>query len=221
MKHVGKAAIMALLVVLVLSTSCQKNQAPSTPATPVGPENGITSIGDAFTFAATDPDGDSVQFVIDWATGYYDTTEFVASGASLTVHHTWTTAGTFEVKVLALDKQGFASQDWSSTHAISITGETDHGPVRPPAPSGPTEGNRRTPYIFSDQTTDPDGDSVSYRFRQREVFLGDWSDYVPSGTMSAFQASFNTVGTFDVECQARDTHGHISTWSPALRITIF
>lgn len=220
MKNTGIAALVVLVVGLTLSLNCMKNQAPLNPDEASGPASGSTDAADEFALTASDPDNDSVRFVIDWGTGYYDTTEYFASEAVLTVSHTWETPGTFEVRFLAQDEKGLAS-NWSPVHVVVITGEVDHGPDRPPTPSGPTVGNRRTPYVFADSSADPDGDSISYRFRAAERIIGDWSSNLPQWKAATFQTSFYNRGTFDVECQARDIHGHTSVWSPSLRITIY
>jgi len=90
-----------------------ENQRPNKPDAPDGPAKGKPDTEYTFTASATDPDGDSLQYMWDWGDGNFsdwlDTNEAT---------YTWTYADNFEVRVMAIDEHGGES-DWSDSLAFS------------------------------------------------------------------------------------------------------
>lgn len=96
---------------------------PPTPPTIVGPTTGITDTPYTFTLTATDPDGDTVLYGIDWnSNGSVDqeipSTDYVPSGTEQSVDHTWPSIGTYTFQALTEDSTGTTSA-WT-THTITI-----------------------------------------------------------------------------------------------------
>ena len=86
-------------------------------------------------------------------------------------------------------------------------------PNTPSVPSGPTSGYTGKSYPFSTSTTDPDGDSVTYKF--------DWGDGSPSSWGPGTQShTWSSTGNFCVKVQAKDSHGKPSGMSGCHYITI-
>jgi PKD repeat protein len=86
-------------------------------------------------------------------------------------------------------------------------------PNTPLPPSGPTTGNTSTTYTFSTSGTDPDGDSLQYRF--------DWGDGTISNYGSSTQSyAWSSAGTYQIKAQAKDTQGAESNWSSPSTIDI-
>lgn len=87
------------LTVIVSSS----NQPPNTP-TVNGPATGKKGIVYEFTANTTDPNGDMIEYFFDWGdgtnTGWLT---MVNSGTAVSANHSWTTKGTFTVKVKARD----------------------------------------------------------------------------------------------------------------------
>jgi len=97
-----------------------ENQPPSTPLAPTGSDSGTPGTSYSFTATTTDPDGDQVAFKFDWGDGSQsDWTSFVNSGSSASKSHSWSTEGTYYVKVKAKDAYN-AESGWSSGHQIII-----------------------------------------------------------------------------------------------------
>jgi len=98
------------------------NNPPQTPDKPTGPSTGITSFSYHFSTITTDPDGDDVKYGWDWDGD--DTVDnwsgFYSSGSSCSMSHSWTSAGTYYVKVKAEDSNG-AQSDFSSTKTVVIS----------------------------------------------------------------------------------------------------
>jgi len=79
------------------------NTPPNTPIV-AGPTTGAVSTAYTYSFTATDPDNNNIQYVIDWGDGTAKiTSPFSASGNSYAASHTWTTSGIYSIKVYAED----------------------------------------------------------------------------------------------------------------------
>lgn len=88
------------------TTTNAPNNPPSAP-TITGPASGKANTNYSYTFTATDPDGDTLQYYIDWGDG--TTTNWVGpynSGAPVVLGHTWTVKGTFTITGKARDQHG-------------------------------------------------------------------------------------------------------------------
>ena len=76
------------------------NHPPDTPSVPSGPDSGQAGVSYGFSSSATDPEGDSVALRFSWGDG--DTSAWggpVGSGASVSMSHAWSTAGSYTVTV--------------------------------------------------------------------------------------------------------------------------
>ncbi len=93
--RIGKTALTfaaaAIGAAALMGSSC--NLTDKAPTVPVisGPSSGVVGVPVTFKAMATDPDGDSVAFELDWG----DTTtpawsNFIASGETISVQHTYT-----------------------------------------------------------------------------------------------------------------------------------
>jgi len=103
-------------------TYVQPNRTPTTPSTPAGPSSALEGASCTFTTSATDPDGDQIRYGWDWqGDGVVDDwTEYVSSGTQSTWSHTWNTAGTYSVKVMAQDEPGDDS-GWSPALQVTVS----------------------------------------------------------------------------------------------------
>jgi outer membrane protein assembly factor BamB len=97
---------------------------------------------------------------------------------------------------------------------------TGAAPATPAAPAGATSGARSTDCPFSATTTDPDGDSVCFRFQWDTGVTSEWSDYVASGETVSMSHAWSDSGTYAVKAQAKDRPGNASDWSAALTVVI-
>ncbi len=95
-------------------------QPPTTPSSPSGPDSGMRDVSYIFTGTTIDPDGDQVAFKFDWGDGSESGwTSYVNSGSPATMSHSWSSEGTYQVKVKAKDAYT-AESGWSATHSIII-----------------------------------------------------------------------------------------------------
>ena len=189
---------------------------PTVPSIPSGPISGNTGTSYSYSTSATAPDGDQVKYTFDWGDGTTSTTDLVNSGTSANASHSWSTAGTYQVKAMATDSKS-ATSGWSNPLAVSITEKGT--PTVPSIPSGPISGNKGTSYSYSTLATDPDGDQVKYTF--------DWgdgttstTDLVNSGTSANASHSWSTARTYLVKAKATDNKSVTSGWSNTLTVSI-
>ncbi len=105
------------------------NSSPSAPAVPSGSDSGIVTLPCTFWTSATDPDGDQVAIRFDWGDGNIsDWSNFVNSGQTVLMSHSYSSPGTYYVKAQAKDVWGGESE-WSSEIQIVVFGALDSGLV--------------------------------------------------------------------------------------------
>jgi len=103
-----------------VSITVYSNSAPLTPDSPQGPATGFTNQSISFKAATTDPDNDSIKYVFDFGDENLMEYEYIPSGDTASLNHTYSEDGNFEVRVQAEDRNG-ASSEWSEPHSISIS----------------------------------------------------------------------------------------------------
>jgi hypothetical protein len=183
------------------------NGAPATPATPTGSSSALVNTAVAFSTTATDPNGDSLQYRFDWGGGV------LSSWGAASQSRTWTAAGQYAVKAQARDSLG-AESGWSGARTVTITQSVQNAaPTTPATPTGSSSAPVNTALTFSTTATDPNGDSLQYRF--------DWGGGVLSSWGAASQSrGWAAAGQYAVKAQARDSLGAESGWSGARTVTI-
>jgi hypothetical protein len=207
---------VALSAVIISSGCFNNNVAPAVPSAPSGPTSGAGGVSYDFIASTTDADGDNIAYQFTWGTS--DTSSwssFIASGTQITMSHAWSANGTYSVTVRAKDAHDKMS-DWSTAHQIMIT----NAPITPPMPGGPNSGFIDSVYTFTSVTTDPDNDSIAYRFDWGDGDTSSWSLYYASGATASMTHAYTTAGSYALRVQAKDPGGSTSTWSTALSITI-
>ena len=184
------------------------NGVPSTPATPSGASSALVNTTIAFSTSATDPNGDSLEYRYDWGGGAF------SGWGTASQSHSWTAVGQYAVKAQAKDSRG-AESAWSAAKTVTITQSTQNAaPTTPATPSGASSALVNAAITFSTSASDPNGDSLQYRF--------DWGGGVLSGWGAASQSrSWAAAGQYAVKAQARDSIGAESAWSSARTVTIF
>ncbi len=194
--------------------------APNIPSIFSGPNSGYVNYFYTFSATATDPDGDSISYQFDWGDGSLsDWTSYVPSGDSVRMDHSWSSEGTYEVKVKAKDKYGLES-GWSPEHSITISIAPNLPPEVPDTPSGPSNGYVASIYMFTTATTDPNEDSISYQFDWGNSFSSGWSSYVSNGQSVSIGHAYSSPGIYSVTAKAKDVDGAESDWSDGYQITI-
>ena len=192
------------------------NRPPNAPDTPIGVGVGFALAPYSYATSSIDPDGDKVLYTFDWGDGTTSVTSLVNSGTSTSSSHTWTKAGTYQVKANATDSKG-ATSGYSSI--LTVTVNPNKSPNAPSKPLGSAKCVAGSSYSYTTSATDPDKDKVKYTF--------DWGDgnksetgLVTSGIKSSAMHAWSTAGTYQVKANATDSKGAVSGYSSSLTIIV-
>jgi len=155
------------------------NNPPNTPSKPSGPASGNVDVSYAYSTSTTDPDGEQVSYGWDWNGDSIvdEWTSQHSSGATISSSHTWTTTGTYNVKVKAKDSNN-AESGWSLSKTVVI------GSNNPPTVSitYPDNGETVSDIVaINGEAHDPDGDE---EIRWVKVRIDDGSWLYASGKTS-------------------------------------
>jgi hypothetical protein len=200
-----------------LTVTVNPNRSPTAPSKPSGSTKGYAGVAYSYTTSARDPDADQVKYSFDWGDGTKTDTKLVDSGTGYSAAHAWNAAGTYRVKVKAMDSKEAASQ-YSGYLSVKII--PNGVPSKPSVPSGAVTGKIKKTYIYRTSATDPDGDKLKYKF--------DWGDgktsltsFVNSGKSASSSHAWSKAGTYQVKVVAIDSKGASSiSWSSSLAVKI-
>ena len=197
------------------------NTPPNTPSKPSGPTSGIVGVSYFYTTSAIDPDGDDIRYGWDWdGDGIVDEySNLMNSGNVDSRSHSWSSTGTYNVKVKAKDEHN-ALSGFSSPLAVTITSGVNQPPNKPSTPSGPTSGKTGTQYGYSSNTIDSDGDDVFYMFDWGDGTNSGWlGPYISGDTVNAFK-TWTAQGSYSVKVKAMDSNLEEGPWSDPLAISM-
>ena len=98
----------------------QQNTPPEQPQRPSGQTSGKTGGTYLYSTITTDVDEDQVYYLWDWGDGNFsDWLGPFASGTTANAQHSWTTKGTYSIRVKAKDAYG-AESNWSDPLAVTM-----------------------------------------------------------------------------------------------------
>ncbi|MEM3443450.1 MAG: PQQ-binding-like beta-propeller repeat protein [Candidatus Nanoarchaeia archaeon] len=202
---------------LTIGTLVGANQPPDFPLPPDGPSRANVDELVSFSASTTDPDGDQIKYEFDWGDGTTSESIYVNSGDVVVLSHSWSSAGTYCVKVKAIDNNSL-SYGYSACHWIKI-----NAPPSVPIIYGPTFGKIGETYEYNVSSVDPEGDFINY------IIFWEYSLEVPnstsiSPTASGINYTFSHVwfnyGLYCIKAQAIDVWGAKSALSPCLEMRI-
>ena len=187
------------------------NEAPTKPSQPSGPTTGTTGTTYTYSTSSTDPDGDTLRYGWDWnGDGTVDTwMGYYTSGQTVSQSHTWTTSGTYSVKVKAEDEHGGQS---TFSNALSVTIGGNTGPSQPSI-TGPSSGKIDMSYTYTASSSDPDGDQVYYWFDWDDGSNSGWLGPYASGQSASASHVWTAEGGYSIKVKSKDSHGEESTWT--------
>ena len=187
------------------------NEPPYQPDEPSGPPAGITEYLYWFSTSTVDPDDDAVKYGWDWNGDDIvdDWTSYHPSATPVNISHSWTVAGTYDVKVIAEDNVGDQS-DFSLVLTVTVVVNT---PPDAPDITGPANGKvgEECEYIFV--TTDIDGDDVSYYVEWGDGLVEEWTEYYESGGEFTVGHTWDEKGTYTIRAKTKDIHDAESDWA--------
>ena len=139
-----------------------ENHPPSAPSKPSGSTSGYVNQSYSYSTSSTDPDGDQIKYGWDWdGDGNVDEwTGFYNSGETITLSHSWSQPGTYQIKVKAMDQKGDESE-WSESLTVTILTSTKKPPVAVISAPDAALVNQ-TISLDASHSSDPDGTIVNY-----------------------------------------------------------
>lgn len=183
------------------------NQPPSAPIVS-GPTKGRPNDTLWFSAISVDKEGDSVAYFFEWQDAVESNwSEWYPSGIEYYQKATFSDIGNFFLRVKAKDRKG--ESGWSDTNLVSIR---FYPPLAPLKPSGPDTVFTGDTVAFASSALHPLNKLVSLQFDWGDT-VGEWSGFVPPGTLVVKRHAYFISRIYQVRCRARDEAGFISEWS--------
>jgi PKD repeat protein len=183
-----------------------------------GPYSGFVNVEYSFTTdPITDPDSDQMYCFWDWGDG--NNSGWLGphlSGQILYASHTWTTEGTYGLRLKLKDDPGLES-NWSDLFNITIT---EYQPPTPPIIVGPDWGIINGKYSFCLNGTDINGDFVYCLWNWGDGNISEWLGPFPSNDTVCASHSWSQKGIYEIRLKLKDEFGTESDWSNLHTITI-
>ena len=160
-----------------------------------------------YTFIAEDPEGQTIQYYIDWGDTNNEWTTYYMSGEEINATHAWENSGDYIITAYAKDDLGDEGP-WSEPYKIRIGNK----PPSPPQIDGPLEGYPGEKYKFTFVSTDPESDDVNYEIKWDDG-TEEQTEYHGSGETITVSHIWSKQGNFTITARACDTFGNCSNWS--------
>jgi parallel beta-helix repeat protein len=200
------------------TTTSTSNTLPNTPSKPAGQESGLTNVLYNYTTSTSDNDGDNVSYGWDWD-GDLNIDQWSVwynSGETCNISHSWSTPGTYVIRVKARDIH-YAESNWSNSLNVVIL--VENNPPNKPMIDGPLNGKIKTEYEFTFHSSDPDGNDVSYYIEWGDGTNTGWIGPYAHCTNVTVSHGWNSIGTYPIRCKAKDVYDSESEWSE-LQVTM-
>jgi hypothetical protein len=181
------------------------NKPPNQP-TISGPVFGLIGNTLTFNFESTDPEGDDIEYLIDWGDG--NITNWLgpyASGEEFSRTHEYSRNGTYNVTARGRDFWGKGPYT-DPPHLVSIGNQV---PWKPKKPDGPTLGDITVEYNYTSSTWDVEGDPIWYKWDWGDGNSSDWlGPYTNNETCETFYTWNKPSEEFyNVSVKAKDDNG--------------
>ena len=200
-----KSAVLCF--VLVLGLGC-RNTPPSVPVVS-GADKGRP--GDTFSFSvlSVDRDGDSVSYRFSWSDSVQPGwSRWYPEGILYFAKRAFSDTGEYWLLVKARDFK-LGESDWSDSFYVWVR---DYRPFTPRRPSGPDTVALGDTVGFTAMAYHPLNERVALQFDWGDT-LGEWSQFVQSGSFVWQHHAWFQGGWFAVRARARDSTGRVSDWS--------
>jgi len=196
-----KTVSLALAVCFAALVGVGCDKAPTVPDKPTGPDTTYVGVRTTYTTVATA--AGEIKYAFDWGDAV-DTSGAIASGTNYGASHTWTTAGTVDVKAMALlSKSTGKASAWSEAKSVVVL--PNDAPIidsiRGPA-SG--YGSIESDIEVRVWAHDAEGDSVRIFLEWAANKKDSSATLVGSPAADSFFISYADTGTFWIKAWAMD-----------------
>ncbi len=216
MKNIKYILIGAIIIIILFSTSCSPALLKSNEKLPIifiyksqgspyGPTEGIVDI--KYTFCIDLPDNVECEpyYVLwDWGDGTAsDWRGPYSAGETSCKDHSWSSPGTYEIKVLIRD--GCQNEYWSDPLIIYIY---ENSPPSKPNITGPSKGTAGVTYEWTFLSIDPEGDNITYYVDWGDKCGGaEYHGPYPSGEEVTLKHAYASKRVYIIISMAIDEHG--------------
>ncbi len=97
----------------------------------------------------------------------------------------------------------------------------NYSPEIPQIPSGLSDGEIGVEYLFTTNTTDPEGDDIYYLFNWGDGSISNWIGPYKSGEIVEAVHTWDNIGVYNVRVKAKDELHSESNWSEPNTINIY
>jgi hypothetical protein len=200
--------LLASVMLLAVGAGC-RDLPPSDPLV-LGPVQAWPDTALEFRVQALDPDGDQVEYWLEWGDG--GTTGWTEPAMSATwqfAEHSFADTGRYAVRARARSR-GLESA-WSDTHAIVV------GEFGPFVPFRPVKLGRDTVPLsdtvgWMTRAGHPLDKPVALQFDWGDT-LAAWSEPFPAGDWVTLNHVYDRAGVYAARVRARDRREHVTDWS--------
>jgi hypothetical protein len=188
------------------------NHPPVRPSSPEGPSSGDAGAVYTYSTSTTDPENENIKYGWDWDGDNIvdEWTEFSSPGEIIDTSHSWSTAGTYYVKVKAEDIHGDQSS-FSSSLEVTVSGTNE--PPDIPDIDGPASGKTGEKYEYMFSALDPEDAPVYFYIDWGDGTNTDWIGPYPSGEEIQTTHIWNNRGDYEIKIKAKDIHDAESDWA--------
>ena len=124
-------------------------------------------------------------------------------------------------KVKKWKKARFRTKEYGSLIPyLEVEIEVTSDPPYKPTIDVPPSGKMGVSYVYTANTTDPDGDKINYWFDWGDGTVSDWIGPVPHQTPVQGSHAWDEDGVYEVRAKAKDINDDESDWSDPHTITI-
>jgi hypothetical protein len=115
---------------LAVKIASTPNSPPGKPSKPAGPARGLAGNSYYYSSFTSDANRDRIKYSFDWGDGTTSQTDFLESGKSARLSHTWKKIGIYQVVVTASDIEG-AMSPASGALTVKISQVASHSRAPP------------------------------------------------------------------------------------------
>jgi hypothetical protein len=115
---------------LAVKIASTPNSPPGKPSKPAGPARGLAGNAYYYSSFTSDANRDRIKYSFDWGDGTTSQTDFLDSGKSARLSHTWKKIGIYQVMVTASDIEG-AMSPASVALTVKISQAASHSRAPP------------------------------------------------------------------------------------------
>ncbi|OGC81339.1 MAG: hypothetical protein A2V81_00825 [Candidatus Abawacabacteria bacterium RBG_16_42_10] len=192
---VNPAVSCGTVSITVSSVAPPANRAPICSSVTANPGSGTTATDITVDILASDPDGDTIVYEVNFGDG------FITTSPANSYVHRYAAAGTYTVSVTVIDSAGNRTTCTSRPSVTIAAAPSNQNPICNSFTALPNSGTTTTIINLQATGSDPDGDTLTYTFN-----FGDGSPVV-TGAANSVSHVYSSAGTYTASASISDGRG--------------